>query len=380
MFSLFSTPKRVLADIRREGTQTQLWFAGRQLDLKKLSGEQLASIATLPTTIVIEADVKDRTVVGLGDTKPHPRTAFLRAVQDLRFSHAREYLEQLGEAVESDIESLMARMTLNRRTAGGNLDADFHKLLALPGLTLEQALTAYEGLGGQQRASCAPAFVGFAERLTQHPPLGLDGLLGAVPQAHWGTKLPVLAIAERTSDTPVSDSDLEQASRYLVALEGKPEHAAAAAQIETARVQLAEREKKKAKALLASRPNFDEIEQLFGRPLPAALRNAWFAHYEGDTVGFGFIEVKKGKVDKLSALAKKLERSLEDDERQELTPHQLLPFAIGEHDGDYFALDLARPSGSDFAVRGVFNNGTGGNVLAYETSDAWLAADGTPRY
>lgn len=379
MFSLFSTPKRVLADIRREGTETQLWFAGKRLELKKLSPEQLASIATLPTTIVIEADVKDLTVVGLGDTKPHPRTAALRAVADNRFNHAREYFEQLGEAVDADIELLMARMTLNRRAAGANLDADFHKLLALPGLTLDQAQKAYEGIGGQQ-ASCAPAYVAFAERLPQHPPLSLDRLLGAVPQAHWGTRLPVLAITERTTDAPVSESDLEQASRYLVALEGRPEHAAASAQITEARAKLVEKEKKKAKSLLASRPNFEEIEQLFGRALPAALKKAWFAHYEGDTVGFGFIEVKKGKVDKLSTLARKLERSLEDDERQELTPHQLLPFAIGEHDGDYFALDLGRPSGSDFAVRGVFNNGTGGNVLAYETSDAWLAADGRPRY
>lgn len=379
MFSLFSTPKRVLAEIRREGTETQLWFAGKRLELKKLSREQLASIATLPTTIVIEADVKDLTVVGLGDTKPHPRTAFLRAVADQRFIHAHEYLEQLGEAVDSDIELLMARMTLHRRRGGAKLEADFHKLLALRELTLAQAQTAYEELSGQ-RASCAPAFVAFAERLSQHPPLSLDRLLGAVPQAHWGARLPVLAIAERTTDAPVSESDLEQASRYLVALEGKPEHAQAAAQITEAREKLVEREQKKAKALLASRPNFDEIEQLFGRPLPAALRSAWFAHYEGDTVGFGFIEVKKGKVEKLSTLAKKLERSLEDEERKELTPHQLLPFAIGEHDGDYFALDLARPSGSDFAVRGVFNSGTGGNVLAYETSDAWLAADGTPRY
>lgn len=70
------------------------------------------------------------------------------------------------------------------------------------------------------------------------------------------------------------------------------------------------------------------------------------------------------------------ERSVGSIERNSLQENA---FAIGEHDGDYFALDLARPSSSDFVVRGVFNNGTSGNVLAYETSEAWLAA-GKPRY
>jgi hypothetical protein len=372
-----SSSKRVLAEVRRPAADTELWFAGQRLKLDRLSTAQHASLSSVPTTLVIEADVDGQAVIGLGDTRAHPRTAALRAVADLRFHHAREQFELLGDAVESDIELLSARMTMKQRTGRGDLEADFRKLLGLPGLTLEQAQLAYEQVGGQ-RDACAPAFVAFAERLATFPPLSLDRLLGSLAPAHWGTRLPQLAFAERLADG--DETDLEQAAQYLAALRGTPQFEAATAQLALARQKLVEREEKRARALLASRPDFAEVEKLFGRPLPAVLREAWFAHYEGDSVGFGFIEVKKGKLDKLTTLAKKLERSLEDDERKELSPHQLLPFARGEHDGDYFALDLARPTGDDFAVRGVFNNGTGGNVLAYETSRAWLEADGAPVY
>lgn len=124
--------------------------------------------------------------------------------------------------------------------------------------------------------------------------------------------------------------------------------------------------------LLASRPDFDHVEKLFACKLPPHLREAWHAHYEGSTVGFGFIAADKDKLNKLVSLARKLEETLEDAARG----HQLLPFAIGEHDGDYYALDLSQPTGDDFSVRVFFNKGDGGSELVFPNSAAWLEADG----
>ncbi|MDP1821681.1 MAG: SMI1/KNR4 family protein [Archangium sp.] len=384
--------RRVLADIRRGGDETQLWFRGERLSLEALAPGERASLSRWPTTIVIEADLEARAgtwvVMSLGETRAHPRTAALRAVADLRFSHALASLEELGDAVEVDPELLVARLHVYARTARNDeAEADFSKLLAHPGLTLEAARLAYESLwSAELHERCGAAMAGFAEQTDKTDRVGgaiFTLLLGTLPRAHWGSRLPLLAMEEQLADR---DPDLETAETFLAAVKGTaPDTVVAAATEQIARARKAQlaKEVKAARALLAARPDFDAVEQSFNVKLPSALRSAWEAHYEGRTVGFGFIAVKKDKLDKLADLARKLERALEPGERHPVSgrPHQLLPFGEGEHEGDYFALDLSQPADAgDFAVRGIFNRGTGGGVLAYASSVAWLAANGMPRY
>lgn len=384
--------RRVLAEIRRENQETQLWFRGQRLSLDRLAPDERSSLARWPTTIVIEADVQGLVVIALGDTRPHPRTAALRAVADLRFDHAREAFGEWGDAIEGDLELLLARLQMHARTGKNELaESNFLELLALPDLTLESALTAFESLWSEElKQRCASVMAGYAERAVTHGRVGaseLERLMLFLPREHWGTRLPFLAIAERLRGRDLSQGDLTVAEEFLAAVKetaSQSDLLAAAAQIDSARKAIEAREAREAAALLRARPNFDEVEQYFGVKLPPALRLAWEAHYEGRTVGFGFLEVKKGKLEKVGALAKRLARALEPHEQRPLTglPYQLLPFGVGEHDGDYFALDLAAPFAgtADFAVRGIFNRGTGGGVLAYPSSAAWLAADGHPIY
>lgn len=374
MFSFFAKPRRVLVDIRREGGDTQLWFGGAQLDLSKLSSKARASLATLATTLAVEADLKGNTVVGLGETKVHPRTGALRAVEDNRWADAREYLTQLGDAVDTDSELLCARMALNS-LRGTNLERDFLRLLSLPGVPMERAEKAF-GLLGALQAHCAPAFVAFAERATDCTGSRLARALSAVPRPLWGQTLPARALVEQLDSKPLFDSNLTEAETYLSALERHPESETWAARIAEGWKKVRKRDERAAKALLASRPDFDDVEARFGHRLPAALRSAWHASYEGAVVGWGFIRARKGGLDRLLAQAQALERTLAGDERG----HRVLPFALGEHDGDFFALDLSQPAGDDFAVIGFFNHGAGGYVVAYPTSAAWLRADGAPVY
>src|SRR5690606_2745129 len=122
------------------------------------------------------------------------------------------------------------------------------------------------------------------------------------------------AAAERLAQKRVERSHLDEARAYLEAARshapGDPRLADVAANIDAAAAKVAAREKKAAAKLRASRPDFGEVEALFGVTLPRHLREAWEAHYEGRTVGFGFIAVTKDQLAKLTKLAGDLQRAL----------------------------------------------------------------------
>jgi hypothetical protein len=386
--------RQVLAEIRAVAGAVELWVGQRQLLLKKLPKEARDALGRLPTTVMLEVDVEeqDGTLVALhvGSVRPNPRVAALRAAKDERFGDALEQLDSLGEAVETDRELLRTRLLCHGRLGREKAaEADFRRLLGLPEGTLEQALDAFDALWAEKsQERCAPDLVTFAEGAMARGGTGqLPQLLARLPRPAWGARLPLAALRATLAERDLGEAELRAANDWLEAARtagaGTREVAAAEQAMEEARRRLSEKEGRAKKGLLASRPDFNEVERLFAVRLPPALRQAWEAHYEGRTVGFGFIEVKKGKVEKLAALAKKLERALEGEVRRPAPkrPHQLLPFAVGEHEDDYFALDLACPAGADdFAVRGVFGAGLDGEVLAYPSSKAWLAADGAPRY
>lgn len=386
--------RQLLAEIRAVAGAVELWVGQRRLLLEKLPKEARDALRRLPTTVMVEVDVEERDgkllALHVGSVRPHPRVAALRAVQDERFGDALEHLDSLGEAVEVDRELLQARLRCHGRLGRQKAaEADFRRLLGLPDGTLEQALDAFNALwAGEIQERCASDLATFAEGAIARDGADLlPQLLACLPRPAWGARLPLAALRTTLAARDLGESELSAANDWLEAARtagAKTSEVDAAQQaIEEARTRLAAKEARAKKARLASRPDFNEVERLFAVRLPPALRRAWETHYEGPTVGFGFIEVKKGKVEKLSALAKKLERALEDEARRPAPgrPRQLLPFAVGEHEDDYFALDLACPAGADdFAVRGVFGEGLGGEVLAYPSSEAWLAADGEPRY
>jgi hypothetical protein len=154
------------------------------------------------------------------------------------------------------------------------------------------------------------------------------------------------------------------------------EAVARAQQLATLRAAGVERATRRAAALRAARPNFSDVETLFSAKLPAHLRTAWERHYDGATVGFGFIEARRGALDELEELAEVLGRCFEPVDALGL-PYRLFPFGMGEQDDEFIALDLARPTraGDDYAVV-VAGLERGLGWVTHPSSFAWLEDDG----
>jgi hypothetical protein len=382
--------QRVLASVERVDGAVALLHGALRLGLERLPPERTTWLSGLSTPILVEAEVQESggawLALSLGGVKPHPRVAALRAVQDQRWRTALELLAPLGERVAADPALLAARL---RAHSGLDLvpeaNADFAALCAHPAATAVEVAQAFRTLTALARPGAIAGLVAWVEAAAaRDPALACRPLFDAAPEARWSAPLVARVVVELLASKPDGRA-LAEAAALLSAAEATGPHSALASareQLAAAQAAQAKNEARQAKALLASRPDFDEVEALFACKLPPALRTAWGRHYEGQTVGFGFIAVKKGAVGKLATLSEKLERALGDDVRAAPTgmPHRLLPFAVGEHDDEYSALDLSRPDGAgDYAVVVAFH-GRGEGWVTYPSSAAWLAADGITRH
>lgn len=382
-------PERVLASIEKREGHVELFVGKRRLSIDRLSADQVEWLSRLSVPLMVEADLEtvgdEKRVVALGSVRPHPRVAALRAVADVRHADALQALALLGDAVDEDLELLSARMRacfgLNRNTDG---EETFGKICRHPSAKPSDIIKAFEVLPAASAGSCAPIFVKRLEALADaEPALSFRNIVSRSPE-QWSPGILFRAFAEILPGRAIERWDLDEARKILAAvhvLKSDPRVAEASRQIEEAEEKLAAKEKKQAKALLAARPNFDEVEVLFSTKLPVHLRRAWEQHYEGNTVGFGFIEAKKGKVHKLVDLSKRLERDLVDDVRpvRDGGAQRLLPFGIGEHDDEYAALDLTRPTDDgDYAVVVVFK-GRGEGWVTHPSSAAWIEGNGVTR-
>jgi hypothetical protein len=378
--------RRVLAELRHDGG-LRLVLRDEVLAIDALPQRTLDRLARLKPPLLVEADVEGTRVVGIGSMRPHPRVAALRAVADTRHDDALESLAILGDGIEDDLELLHARL---RAFVGvgrvADAESDFAKICAHPHADAEAMARAFEALPAVSTDRCgARLATRIVEVASSDPEPSYGRLLRGVPLAHWPTDALFRGIDEELSSQP-DQFDLDDAAKLLAAASDRAPSDArlepARARIEAATRKLADREHAAAAKLLAARPDFAEVEALFGVALPPHLRSAWEAHYEGRTVGFGFFEVLGGKLAKLTALARALERDLAEELRGPTgpQPHRLLPFAVGEHENEYFALDLAAPTTTgDFAVLVLFLGGAEGWV-AYPSSAAWIAADGITRH
>jgi hypothetical protein len=386
-------PERVLASIEKHEGHVELWLGKSRLSIDKLPPDRVEWLSRLSVPLMVEADVEtlgdQKRVVALGSVRPHPRLAALRAVADVRHADALQALALLGDAVDDDIELLSAQMRayfgLSRNTEG---EEAFRKVCSHPKAKPSDITEAFEKVPAASVASCTPIFVKRIELLADaDAALSCRKIVASAPE-QWSPELLLRAFAEVLPGGAGERWDLEDARKILAAVHAiTPSNvrvAEAQRRIEETEAKLKAKEKKQAEALLAARPNFDDVEALFSVKLPSHLRKAWEQHYEGNTVGFGFIEAKKGKLFKLVDLSKRLAKDLTDDVRPLpdgiVHAHRLLPFGIGEHDDEFSALDLARPTeDGDYAVVVVFK-GRGEGWVTYPSSAAWLESDGLTRY
>lgn len=370
--------KRVLADLRKGPSAVELWLDTRPIDLSKLTEAQRAAVQRASLTLAMEVDVVEQNgalqAVSLGDTRAHPRTAALRAVEDLRFHQAREAFEQLGDRVERDVELLTARLSMHGRTNQAELaEQDFSTLLNLPTLTFEQARAAYSGLfSGAVQQRCAGAFASWGERWAAKGGEGVSVLVTLLPADVPSEALLVAGLEELVRER-ASLAELEELVTRLKS-RGATSAAAWSAQLDVLRAKEAEKEARRQKKRFLNRPDLAEIEKHFGVRLPAALRAEWEAHFSHPSGDLFFLALKP---ELLVKLAKDVEAELLDTKQP---ARRVLPFAEGEHEGDVFALDLDAAVGDDFAVRLMMNLGGGDDLAAYPTSAAWLSARGAPKY
>lgn len=378
-----------IASIEKREGQAALFLGREQLSLERLPADALERLSRLSTPLLIEVSLEGSQVVALGKVLPHPRVAALRAAADSRFGAALEALGELGDVVDDDLELLGARMRARfgvGQLAGG--EADFVAYCQHSAATPHDLHEAFRRVPQASHAACVPALVRSIEAMDVEL---LRPFVITVGNGPWSAETLLRTAEELASER--GSGLLDEAEVLVEAARSRGgDHARANAilvRVANSREWLANRKKQQAAKLLASRPRFDDVEPLFGIKLPAALRAAWERHYEGDTVGFGFIEVKKGKLDKLTTLSTKLLKDLTKAEAldgqpalvlPEGLPFRLLPFGVGEHEDEHFALDLCRPSGDgDFAVVVVFAR-RGEAWVNQPTSAAWLAEGGVTHY
>lgn len=382
----------MLAELRKDDGSVSLRLGVEVLAIDGLPKPTLDRLARLTPPLLIEADVETlddvKRVVAIGSPRPHPRVAALRAVSDARYAAALESLALLGRGVEEDVELMTARLRAYVGVARvAEAEADFIAICNHPGSDAEAMTKAFEALPAASTATCGRVLAArIVARAADDPKLSCRRLLRQVPLEHWPADALAGGIDEALAVGGADQFDLDDARKMLaVARDRTPTDArleGASARLEQLAAKLAERGRRQAAKLLAERPDFAAVEALFGVELPIHLSAAWKAHYEGKTVGFGFVEARKGRLTELTELARRLEKDLPPELREAhgSLPHQLFPFAVGEHDEEYFALDLARPSDGDFAVLVVFLGRGGEGWVAYPSSAAWIAGDGITRY
>jgi hypothetical protein len=259
-----------------------------------------------------------------------------------------------------------------------------------PAATPHDLEAAFRAVPQASRAACAPPLVARIE--SGEAPM-LRPFIVSVGADAWSPETLLRGAEQALTGRSPEEWELAEVEDLLEQARGRSEDQARlnaiVALVASCRKKLADRAKKQAAQLLAARPDFDEIEKLFAVRLPTALRAAWGRHYEGNTLGHGFVEAKKGKLDKLTTLATKLLKDLARAEQldgkvardvPEAMPFRLLPFAVGEHEDEYFALDLSQPTGDgDFAVVVVYEKRREG-WHNNPTSVAWLAEPGVTHH
>ncbi len=378
-----------VASIEKRDGHVALFIGRQQLRLDHLPAERIEWLSRLSTPLLVEVDLQGPDVVALGKVLPHPRVAALRAASDSRFAAVLEALGELdNETIEHDLALLGARMRAHFGLAhAASGEADFALYCRHSAATAHDLAEAFRRVPQTSHPACVPDLVRRIESMDVEL---LRPIVVTVGHAPWSAET-LLRTAEELANER-SSGLLDEAEELVEAARGRgDDHArmnAILARVEKSREWLAKRAKQQAAKLLASRPRFEDVDALFGIELPAALRAAWERHYEGDTVGFGFIEAQTGKLEKLTKLSIRLQKDLEKAERLdgnaagiklEELPFRLLPFGTGEHGDEYFALDLARPTrDGDFAVVVVFER-RGEAWQTHPSSAEWLAGDGVTR-
>lgn len=366
---------KVLAQLTGGGPDTGLALGSRTLSLARLAATARESLARLPRTILIEVELDGDDVLALGDVKPHPRTAALRAVGDGRPHDALEAIASLGALVEDDLElrvAEVAALSVARRL--DDAVAAFERLADKPTLdarTLEAAFRAL-AIDASLTARCADTFLKGLERVNSDGPV-LSHALRLVDVVRWPPSIVERALREVLATPKLSLNDVAELEPWLVALASRDPASAVTwrATVDARRTTLAADDARRQARVLASRPDFAELEAAFGVTLPPALRVAWHDAYAGGPTALDFILVKKGKLDELSKLAKTLSSAMRAVLAR--TPAQLLPFAHA-FDDRFFVLDLAEPSAGDFPVLAVSRHRGEDLGDGFPSSAAWLAA------
>lgn len=366
---------KVLAQLTGAGPDTGLAIGSRTFSLARLAATARESLARLPRTILIEVELDGDDVVALGDVKPHPRTAALRAVGDGRPQGALEAIASLGALVEDDLElrvAEVAALALARRL--DDAATAFERLAGkstVDAKTLEAAFRAL-AIDATLIARCADAFLTGLERVSPEGPV-LSHALRQVDVARWPASVVERALREVLATPKLSLNEVDELEPWLVALASRDAASALTwrATVDAKRTTLAADDERRRARVLASRPDFAEVEAAFGVTLPPALRAAWHGAYAGGPTALDFILVKKGKLDELSKLAKTLSSAMRAVLAR--TPAQLLPFAHAADDR-FFALDLAEPSAADFPVLVVSRHRGDDLEHGFPSSAAWLAS------
>jgi hypothetical protein len=379
------TSSKVVAELRRRDGEVELAIGRSVIDIGSLGAESREWLAKRSPPLLIEVLVERRAgalvAIGLGAPHPHPRVAALRAVADQRYGDALEALAVIESIVDDDPELLAARVIARARTRTTEAVADLLRLCELADATPEQLRSAHAAI---PQASSEEASVGLVSRITadlaraSQPRNALLRALGGVPRERWSVPALLAGIEEALGARAV-----EEAAQLLAVARSRssePAVAAAAERIEAARKKALAAEQRRIAKLRAGRPDIGEIESLFGTTLPSALRDAWSAAYDGranEALGATFLDTPRARLPLLRTLATKLERAVAADlarnDRGSPMP-RLLPFARGEHDDEYFALDLE--SGGVWVA--FLGRGEGWRV--YDGVDEWLAAGGATRY
>lgn len=360
---------KVLAQVTGAGPSTGLAIGCRTLSLDRLASAARDSLARLPRTVLIEVELDGDAVVSLGDVKPHPRVAALRAVQDARPYDALEAIRELGALVEDDLELRVAEINALQRTGlrerGEVAFASLCGHRDLDRMTLELAFLALAH-DARSVTACSDRFLRSFERLPDERPVRCEALQ-LVPFDQWPTSVLARAIDEALREKALSAlEELEPWIRRLASLDAEAGRVAEAKRA-ALQVTLERAEARRRAKTLAGRPDFSALG-----PLPTHLVEAWGRAYEGDNE-LGFILVKKERLGDLTKLAARLVKDLDPGMRRRAD--QLLPFA-DDGEARFFALDLSRPLAGDFPVL-VICQGSGGDSWENSpTSAAWLADGG----
>ena len=321
----------------------------------------------------------------LPENRPVTLTARREIKGFIERSYMRRAIEELAalgeDRVRRDKELLGMRI---RATAGLVALEDFLRLLDLPETSPVDAKSAFENLPGPARKKAAIALAHWVEAyLGPVSRWGVPFILQKVPVAVW--PLGVVIAACQSSFESLHPSDefepwlaravkLAPADTRVVDLQRRAERRTR---------EVDELQKKERAEVLASRPDFEEVERLFGATLPVHLRHAWEEWYEGKHPELRFIHAKRDRLDDLLGTADFVfsehgpqgELAEEESELKKLPgrPYPILPFADGTQDSDYFVLDLSRPlPNSDYPVLLVMHDNVDGVVEVASSAADWL--------